>query len=833
MRIALVTSASAAALLLAGAAQAQGQTQNQADQADAAIPTVVVTDESRASTAYSYGSPINSGETTFSADSIRDRAPGSGDGNQLLKLAPTVQFSNDEGMAVDENLQDIRPAQISIAGASPWDNLFILDGVSVGSRLFSPDGVQGIDTVASGSVQGIWVDSSLIGKMTLLDSNVSAEYSGFLGGVVDVETRAPAHTYGVTAYYGLTRTDMASYRMPDSVRTELNGVFPEKPDYEKTRYGFSVDLPVNERLRLLAAYSYSDSLVTYYRTAGYVDPTYGQTSTSENYLLKAEYDLSPNLTFDGQINWSPYESTNAAAASIDSLMRQQGGGLTTKARLRGQRGDARWSVQLSYTDADSGRKAPGINYMLPSSDPNVDWCTRSTCTKGSFGDIDQYQKDLGLKATWSQPLGAGDLNLGLEFTQVDVMRNRPETNYAYQTPVVSTSTQCADPAEEAALTCVPGSYAISRMQVYRAYRTEVDLQSYGLWSEYDFDWAGFEVRAGLRYDYESFLDNHSVAPRLSISHGLPWAGMTATIGANRYYRQSFLGYAIRENTLQTQQYTRTAVNGVWGNTWRLTNESSLNRYSQADLSTPYSDELTAAVQGDLLGGRFRVKGILRDGKDQFSVSEVRETYTTDSGGTNTRLVGTPNNDGHSKYRGLSLEWNRDFGRRHNLALNTNFSKSQATNISLFDESADLEGDTLVYYKGEVVSLFKALSDNQREDFASPIIINADWASSWFDGRMRTNVNARFRDEFTRVEDTGETATVDGVRYDVYGPITYDASVDVNLSVQAEIVRTQYGTTTLDLRVNNLFDTVRNNNSTSTTNPYQLGRNLWVSLKYQY
>jgi outer membrane receptor protein involved in Fe transport len=101
------------------------------------------------------------------------------------------------------------------------------------------------------------------------------------------------------------------------------------------------------------------------------------------------------------------------------------------------------------------------------------------------------------------------------------------------------------------------------------------------------------------------------------------------------------------------------------------------------------------------------------------------------------------------------------------------------------------------------------------------------------GRVQTNLNARFRDEFSRVEATGETMTVDGARYAVYGPITYDASIDANLSLQAEIARTQFGTTTLDLRVNNLFDTIRNNNSTSTSQPYQLGRNLWVSLKYKY
>lgn len=770
--------------------------------------------------------------SVFSDESIRDRAPGSGDANQILKLAPTVQFSNSEGDASREGVQDIRPAQISIAGASPLDNLFILDGVSVGSRLFQPGAVQGIDTVASGSVQGIWIDSSLIGKMTLLDSNVSAEYGSFLGGVVDVETRAPASTFGVTTYYGLTRTDLASYRMPDAVRTRLNGVYPDKPDYEKTRYGITVDLPINERLRLLAAYSYSDSEVTYYRPATYAEPTYGQSSTAENFLLKAEYDLSSDLVLDGQINWSPYESTNAAAASINSLMHQKGGGLTTKAHLRGRSGEANWSVQASYVDADSGREAPGVNYSLPSAGAGVNWCSAINCTMGSFGDIDQNQKDFGLKASWSQPLSNGDFRAGLDFTQTDVRKVRPEENYAFQTGVLSPSTQCADPAEAALRTCVPGSYAISRKQVYRAYQTEVDLQTYGLWSEYQFHLAGFEVRAGLRYDYETYLENHDFSPRLSIAHDLPWQDMTLTVGANRYYRQSFLGYAIRENSLQTLQYGRAAVRGVWGDTWTLSGDTILTRYSQYDLATPFSDELTAAIQGDLLGGRFRVKGILRDGKDQFSVVEVRETYVNELGQTRTRLVGTPNNDGHSNYRGLSLEWNRTFGRQ-NIALTTNFSRAQSTNIDFFDGSDDLEGAVFVYYEGKIVSLFEALADNQREDFASPITLNADWGSAWFDGRVITNLNARFRDKFTRVEDTGATISVDGGVYQVFAPITHDASIDANLSIQADIARTQFGTTTLDMRINNLFDTIRNNNSTATTQPYQLGRNIWVSLKYQY
>ncbi|WP_035305240.1 TonB-dependent receptor plug domain-containing protein [Brevundimonas sp. EAKA] len=825
MRIALVSSAGAAALLLAGAAQAQT-----AQAGDDAIPTVVVTDESKASTAYSFGSAVDSGTTVFSGESVLDRAPGSGDANQLLKLAPTVQFSANEGMADDESLQDLRPSRISIAGSSYLDNLFVLDGVGVNSRLdtFNTKAQHYGEVAGAASAQSIWVDSSLIGEIKLIDSNIPAEYGGFLGGVVDIKTRAPAYAYGATAYYGFTQTDMASYRMTNAVRAELEGVYPDKPGYEKSRYGFTIDLPVNDRLRLMGGYSYSDATVTYYRGSAYGGGPFGQTSKSENFLLKGEYDLATDLTLEGQITWSPYESMNASGNGIDNQMYQHGGGLASNLRLRGKHGAADWNVQLTYADSDNDRDAPAVNLSLPSSVAN--WCDSSNCTMGSFGDLEQSQQDYGLKTTWSQPLAGGKLIAGFDFTHTTAEKNRPQDNYAYSRSTVSSAVRCLYPEEAAALTCVPGSYALTQYSIYRAYQTQVDLQTYSLWGSYDFDWRGFEVRAGLRYGHETFLGNHDVSPRLSIAHDLPWFGMTATVGLNRYYSRGFLGYALREDAPDNYIYRRTPVRGVYGD-WTLYSHTSTARYSDSDLKTPYSDELTAAVAGGLLGGEYRVKGILREGKDQFSLTKTTETYISETLGTRSRTVSTVDNDGSSSYRGLSVEWMRKFGR-HTISFNSNVSHTKTSAMEYYDELEDTEAE-LVYYKGEVVSMWKALADNQRPDYASPIIINADLGSTWLNGRIRTNLNARFKDEFTQVEDTGENITVDGSAYDVYGEVQYDASIDANLSLQAEIARTQYGTTTLDLRVNNLFDTIRNNNSTSTSQPYQLGRNLWVSLKYKY
>ncbi|MNL86690.1 hypothetical protein D3C87_2155020 [compost metagenome] len=75
--------------------------------------------------------------------------------------------------------------------------------------------------------------------------------------------------------------------------------------------------------------------------------------------------------------------------------------------------------------------------------------------------------------------------------------------------------------------------------------------------------------------------------------------------------------------------------------------------------------------------------------------------------------------------------------------------------------------------------------------------------------------------------------MDGVRYDVFDKVEFDSSVDVNLSATVDLVKTQYGAALLDLRVNNLFNTVLDQDYSGGSQPYQLGRNVWLSLKYRY
>ena len=62
---------------------------------------------------------------------------------------------------------------------------------------------------------------------------------------------------------------------------------------------------------------------------------------------------------------------------------------------------------------------------------------------------------------------------------------------------------------------------------------------------------------------------------------------------------------------------------------------------------------------------------------------------------------------------------------------------------------------------------------------------------------------------------------------------FASSFSANLSASLELARTAWGTALLDVRVNNLFNAVLEQDYTSTSQPYQMGRNTWISLKYRY
>lgn len=817
------------ALLIAGAAQAQDTG------ASAQRLPEIVADGERAPEPYRPGEGVDAGTSVIERVQIEAATPGSGDVNQLLKALPTVQFTRAEGLASREDIQDIRPADMSISGGRFYENLFTIDGIDVSSRLdVSNDNPFNFNEVSGVSAQGLWIDSNLVGSITLRDSNVAAEYSRFTGGALDVQTRAPARTWGVNASVSHTSDALTHFKVSDRSREALGDDFPDRPEFDKWRYGASIDVPISERVQALIGYNRSQADVIYFRGANYGNSRFGQSSVSENFLGKLAVELGDGLDLTGQVTYSPYRSEAASANGIDNQIVSHGGGVAARLGLA-RRGTVDWSLDASFSGSNTDREAPPFNYSIPSSTPTGNVCAATNCTIGGFGNLRSRQDSYGLKGRASTPLGIATLSGGFDYQRIDARRQRPEDGGAFQTGVTGADIVCASGNS---LACVTGEYALTQQQVYRAYDAQVGLDSVGAWVDLLAETGDLTVRGGLRYDHESYLSNHDLAPRLSVSYALPWDGWSVTLGANRYYGRSLLAYALREQYPNSITLRRSpTVSGgqrIYSDNWTLFRASRPTSYSgDGRLKTPYSDELSAALSARVLGGSLQLRGIYREGRNEFTRSlGSPETIVLENGTTGSFTVYTLENEGFSSYRGASLEYVRAFGK-HSVAFNLNWSKTKSSNDDYLVDVEDLSDGTLIFFDGALQTLEEVEALNQREDYASPLLGNVSVTSLWFGDRLTTNVNLRYRHGFERIEDTGVNQRVDGILYDVYDFVEYPDALDVNLNARGDLVRNRYGTLTAEVRVANLLDNTPAPNSTLTTQPYQFGRSFWTGLSYRF
>jgi hypothetical protein len=808
-------------------------------------PTVVVDDSAPVPAPYRNGQGADSSVSVFDEDSIQTRAPGTGDVLQILKQAPGVQFAIGEGTATRDSLRDLRPSEISISGGRPSENLFILDGVGVNALMETdvtdgPSGLLDYDNVRGASSQTIWVDSDLVGAVTLRDANVSAEFGRFTGGVVEIVTRDPARVFGMRGSYNWTSDSMARYHLSPS----YTGAERPKPAFDRERWSVSADLPISERLSMLASYTRAEATTYNNWSASLTEMSgeaFDQTNTSESFMLKGLFEPSGDLRLSAQVTHAPYESTYVRTGGINTLSVHHGGGTTARLNAAGSRGEADWDLNLTWALSDTDRE--GENWRFDVRGGLEPWCTgtiSTSCENGYVGAIHQRQQDLTLSGNWSQPLWNGDLRMGFSISDIDAEKSRADGGvYSFNgtTAVVTAATgpltACASATD---ISCIAGRYAFNRLVVYPAYDAQVSLQTYGLWAEFAREWAGFDVRLGLRYDHETFLANHTISPRFSISRELPW-GINATFGLNRYYGRSFLGYAMREKLTNTLTYGRTytTVNGqrVWSPNWVLNTVTIPQRYSNQNLDSPYNDEASLALTGPLLGGQWRVRGVYREGKDLFSRSLASSFTLIDELG-NSRTINRYNitNGGTSSYESVSLDYTRSW-RRHTFSFSTNWSDTTYNADSYFDPTnEDVGGATMVWFQGQLMGLGDLLNENQRLDFAAPFMFNLDWNSKWFDDRLNVTVGGRYRGEFEQIESTTSFQNVNGTNYRIYEIVQYRPSVDLDANVSYALLRGNHDVQ-LEARISNVLDKIPNRNQAYSSQPWQLGRSAWVGLRVRY
>lgn len=765
------------------------------------------------------------GEYQFDRDSLDVFRDADGGLDSLYRQVPGIQFSDDA--LETEALEDLSPSSISISGGRYYQNAFQLDGLSIGNRLDPAGGSNGIDDVG-GHELGLFLDTDLLDSVRVLDSNVPVEYGRFTGGVVDLSTRRAGAEREGAVFYNTTRADWVDYRhIQPAPRPgqSFNDTPLSNPEFRRERFGAHYSMPVGELSGLILSANQANSS----SPTESLGRVYNLEQTNQNVMGK--FSTAVNLTgeLDASITYAPYERQALIENARDSRHELYGGGLSSQVKLKLPGSYFKHNFEAGISYVENRREAP-LDYFQWANTPSRQWGSENgldQSLQGGYGNLDKYQ--FTTRGRWIGELPPLFLSntevsrrLGVELNHQRLRFDRGQDLYVFSNSVVNTDIQCRGLDYD----CVQEEQYFSTRDVYAGEDVEVGLTEAALFSDATFRWKRYQLTAGLRYDYDDFLRNHNIAPRLTTTvDAFDNQATLITAGANRYYGGALLTYKMRQ--ARTPYYTeyRGATQNVV-NDWTTGNDQGLYRYGDADLDTPYSDELSLGVRQQWLGGVLEAKVVHRDTQDEFA--QTMSDVMADG-----YRVYRLNNDGESRYKGLSLAYFRAFGERTTMGLTVTYSEQETSNAD-YDDPANPGTNDKVSYQGRQVTL--ASLGRVRSNFDRPWVANLN-LSHRFSSRWSARINTRYRGDYDTVETTGMVVDGDPIITDgddnayeqlaVYQRAHRSATLISDLGVTWRAL----GSLTLEAEVRNAFN-ARTYTVPENFGGVEVGRYLWLGVRYQ-
>lgn len=806
----------------------------------------------------------DTGTSTVAGGQIALRSQG-GDANGILRNLPNAQYQNDistSAGATDQTVIDLRPREVSISGARIYENNFILNGMDINTVTGSQDRYGTSADLEDGTSppnadrmfdlhsQTIYVPSDFVENVTVIDSNASAKYGNFQGGVVSYDLKnASKDRLRGSVSTDFTTSDWSGFTL--GTDDGLNPANVAKNDYLQRRTAVTLTGPLTDNIAVLGEYSRSSGVTNKERNYIYTqDRDMEENSKNEFYRgqVLAETDFG-DFTLEGvytRYNRS-WENAEWRDMAIDLSKRsfasklqhdyefedlELGGLALSNVKLQSKLG---FSTSNSLND-----KSSNIGYvydqalwragrLIWQATEQSSWCqtglpmTSGTqvCYEGATGgDLEQAQE----RWDWSQELtgdvGNGTFLLGADYSHVTAHRRRPEeavyfSNYTTLGEVTGVSAFNCGNAEA----CSPEQFAVSKT-IYKAFNTKASLNSINTYGEVEQTWDWFTLRAGGRLSYDDYMKNLDLAPRV-VATVTPWQDFAVSAGYNRYYDAKSLAFAIRDGQPRPQTFTRSRSGATVPDTWRPTTATYYVN-SASDLDTPYTDEFTLSLSGTepLLDGDWRIRYLDRRAKDQYATQNP-----TSSG------PAILTNDGTGAYQSVSAEYTRELATPgiaglDELAFNAavTWSQREVSNNSYFESDLD---DEYVWYKNQSYTKegFSVVTGNMD----IPVRLQAGLASTWFEERLNVNLSANYNFAYTGVKSTETNITVNGITHEIYEDYDFDGLLTFDLAASYTAYKKDDRIFSVNIKVENLFNEI-GNATASDDHPWIIGRTVWIGAK---
>lgn len=782
---------------------------------------------------------------------IRTMPAINGDLTSQLKLNPNIQY--DDSQLSSNTAGEIAPAQISIHGSKPYQNELLLDGVSINNDLDPGNKVATNDpSRIPGASQSLAIDSSILCAVEVRDSNVSAEYGRFTGGVVDATICPARKRFGGNVSVGYTSSDWTKLLIDENRREafENSTDASNQPRFKKWTYKGTLEMRPTEEFGLVlgAVRQRSEIPLRRFTTAN------DGSSESQEVTQQRIQD-----TFLLKTDWSPLGSIHKAEASLvyapsdnsyfienfrNGEYTLQSGGLNVSGKLTSSFQPLTLTQQLSYSSTDQSRRSDTDYYRLWRWSADKNWgdptASSPSSGEGSFGNVDQQLQTLSYKAKGAfRAVDWGStrhrVSAGMELRSQKASYERLSDTRQYLTardlPTTGAISRCelADgTVDTEACSTTPtanktvGQY-FGRLQHYTAGAFDLSAQSYAAYAEDEIAWRDFVLRVGARADHDSISGGTNLSPRSSLTWQANerWA---LNVGANRYYGRNLFAFALQEQ-INTLIYTQTRTGTLsWGS---ATQSKPSNRLQ--DLDTPYDDELTAGLQYDSRWGPVNLRYTQRKGRSQVVKRTV--TQQTDCA-SNQCYVYT--NEGSSEAKDFTVSWSS--GQAFKLGASVTrawvaFNKSDVkSNYASYDSgySANQADDAIIQYDGQYIRY----SDRPADNYNRPWTLRIGAMTTWPAQRVTLTNILRVRDGFQQILRNGST-TYNGATVEVWEKTSLPRALALDAVLLWSPRLGEGQQIDVKLTVENLTNRKNKIAVGSTYATYERGRSFALELSYPF
>ena len=531
---------------------------------------------------------------------------GNRDLTSLISNHPAVRL--DPSMSNSGNRGSLAPEAFSVHGESPFQNQYLIDGIS-GTNSINPQETQtGLQAGrVPGFAQAYNIDTDLIDQVQVYDSRVPVEFGKFQGGVVDARIKTPTGSNKISIKRSFNSSNLTQQQVPNVDEEEWRNGEPGYSSVWKKHFtSMNGDFRLTEDTTALVSLSRRESQIQ--RQAKVLDHSTpilnGKNSTLE---MRDSKDQVDNLMAKLHTNWGGGTSTNLLLKYSDRqenlasntyadtswINRQKAMGLAFD--LNQQLDNGKLTATFGVDQLNASREDSSNVFVIQQfADKSL-----SSYTSGGFGieSLEQRQYTGKLRMDWD-PFSTGSVQhkvyAGAQLQSTDASFVRAQDAYSLVQTLQTDGTQ-----------------KITTRNQYRAGNVGVDYNSLGLFLSDTMQWGNWALTAAARLERDDFLKNTNLAPRARLDWDVLGDGRTQLgLGWSRYFGQDLLGYALRQG--KSELLTYQIQKGV------EVNKPGTIEYNQFDsLKTPHSDEwaFTASQQlsPDLEAGFSYVRRASRDG----------------------------------------------------------------------------------------------------------------------------------------------------------------------------------------------------------------------------